>query len=73
MDNKYINVRVTKKVYHFNTLQYTNQNDKEVIINGEPVYGYKIKYRHKSVDKIKSILFKKRIYGHKDKLLLNIA
>jgi hypothetical protein len=27
------------------------------------IYGYKVKYRHKTTDRIKNILYKKRIYG----------
>jgi hypothetical protein len=27
------------------------------------IYGYKVKYRYKTTDRIKNILYKKRIYG----------
>ena len=35
----------------------------------ELLYGYKLKYRHKSNDKIKNILFKKRIYGDRQYII----
>lgn len=71
MDKKYINVKVTRKSYNFGKLG--KDDGREVVIGGELIYGYRIKYRHRSVDKIKSILFRKRMYGHKDQLLLKVA
>lgn len=40
---------------------------------GEKLYGYKIKYRYKNADKIKNILFKKRIYGSKEEIIPILA
>lgn len=33
------------------------------VLNGENIYGYKAKYKRRNSDKIKFVLFKKRIYG----------
>lgn len=57
MENKYISVQLTKKKD-----SYTNYLT-SYLMNGENIYGYKVKYRNKTSERVKFLLFKKRIHG----------
>lgn len=42
---------------------YADELDGHLLGSGDHVYGYKIKYRPKQPDRIKYLLYKKRVYG----------
>ncbi len=57
--NQYIPVSITIKTNQ----AYLDEEGVVAISGDDRLFGYKIKYRYKNYDKIKSVLFKKRIYG----------